>query len=33
LIVFLGVLRVMEYFHHEGDIEYEVTWIREELEL
>lgn len=27
------LLRVMEYFHHEDDIEYDVTWIRKDLEL
>jgi hypothetical protein len=32
-IAFLGVLKMMEYFHPEGNIDYEATWIREELEL
>jgi hypothetical protein len=27
------ILRKMEYFHLEGDIEYDVTWIRKDLEL
>jgi hypothetical protein len=27
------LLRVMEYFHQEGDIEYDVARVREELEL